>query len=241
MTSALLECRELRAGHGRVTVVRPIDLAVAAGTVLAVLGPNGAGKTTLLSTIVGLLPNQGGEVLVEGKAVKPGRPDVAARAGIVLVPDDRALFGALTVQENLRVAVRRHAGVDDVMDLFPALRLRRRVAAGSLSGGEQQMLAIARALVQRPRVLLIDEMSMGLAPVIVEDLLPIVRRVADETAAAVVIVEQHVELALEIADDVIVLVHGEVALRDHAVDLRGDHARLEDAYIGGPELLATTN
>jgi len=237
----LLECRGLRAGHGRVTVVRPIDLAVDAGTVLAVLGPNGAGKTTLLSTIVGLLPRQGGEVLVEGKAVKAGRPDVAGRAGIVLVPDDRALFGALTVQENLRVAARRTAGIDEVMDLFPALRLRRRVAAGSLSGGEQQMLAIARALVQQPRVLLIDEMSMGLAPVIVEDLLPIVRRVADESGAAVVLVEQHVGLALEIADDVVVLVHGEVALRDRAASLRGDHARLEAAYIGGSDLFATTN
>jgi branched-chain amino acid transport system ATP-binding protein len=236
----LFECRGLRAGHGRVTVVRPIDLAVDGGTVLAVLGPNGAGKTTLLNTIVGLLPSQGGEVLIGGKAVKPGRPDVAGRAGIVLVPDDRALFGALTVQENLRVAVRRHASFEDVIDLFPALRLRYRVAAGSLSGGEQQMLAIARALVQRPRVLLIDEMSMGLAPVIVEDLLPIVRRVADESAAAVILVEQHVGLALDIADDVVVLVHGEVALRDHAADLRGDHARLEAAYIGGPELLATT-
>jgi branched-chain amino acid transport system ATP-binding protein len=234
----MLECRGLRAGHGRVTVVRPLDLTVDRGTVLAVLG---AGKTTLLSTIVGLLPRQGGEVLADGKPVKAGRPDLAGRAGIVLVPDDRALFSALTVQENLRVAVRRNAGIDDVMDLFPALRLRRRVCAGSLSGGEQQMLAIARALVQRPRVLLIDEMSMGLAPVIVEDLLPIVRRVADESGAAVVLVEQHVGLALEIADDVVVLVHGEVALRDHAENLRGDLTRLESAYIGGPDLLATTN
>jgi branched-chain amino acid transport system ATP-binding protein len=237
----LLECRGLVAGHGRVTVVRPIDLAVDQGTVLAVLGPNGAGKTTLLSTIVGLLPCQGGEVRVDGRAVKRGRPDVAGRAGIVLVPDDRALFGGLTVQENLRVAVRRNAGIDDVLDLFPALRLRRRVAAGSLSGGEQQMLAIARALVQRPRVLLIDEMSMGLAPVIVEDLLPIVRRVAEESAAAVVLVEQHVGLALDIADDVVVLVHGEVALRDRAAALRTDHTRLEAAYIGGSETFAPTN
>ena len=241
MMTPLLECRGLTAGHGRVTVVRPIDLAVEAGTVLAVLGPNGAGKTTLLSTIVGLLPSQGGQVLAGGKAVKAGRADVAGRAGIVLVPDDRALFGALTVQENLRVAVRRNAGIDDVMDLFPALRLRRRVAAGSISGGEQQMLAIARALVQRPRVLLIDEMSMGLAPVIVEDLLQIVRRVADETASVVILVEQHVGLALDIADDVVVLVHGEVALRGRAAGLRADRSQLEAAYIGGSDFVATTN
>ena len=241
MIAPLLECRGLAAGYGRVTVVRPVDLTVAAGTVLAVLGPNGAGKTTLLSTIAGLLPSQKGEVRVGGKTVKRGRPDLAVQAGIVLVPDDRALFSALTVQENLRVAVRRKGQIDDVIDLFPALGMRRRMTAGTLSGGEQQMLAIARALVQRPRVLLIDEMSMGLAPVIVEDLLPIVRRVADETAAAVVLVEQHVGLALDVADEVLVLVHGEVALRDCVAGLRSDLSRLEAAYIGESGLFAPSD
>jgi branched-chain amino acid transport system ATP-binding protein len=233
MSPALLECRGVEAGHGRVTVVRPFDLAAAPGTVVAVLGPNGSGKTTLLSTVAGLLPSHGGVVLVDGQPVKRGRPDAAARAGVVLVPDDRSLFSTLTVHENLKAATRRGGGgFDGVVDLFPALRARWNVAAGSLSGGEQQMLAMARALVQKPRVLLIDEMSLGLAPVIVESLLPIVRRVADETGAVVVLVEQHVGLALDVADEAVVLVHGAVALRGSAAALRADPGRLHAAYLG---------
>ncbi|MCU1427214.1 MAG: putative transport protein ATP-binding component, partial [Actinomycetia bacterium] len=126
-------------------------------------------------------------------------------------------------------------GYDDVVDLFPALRRRWKLAAGALSGGEQQMLAVARALVQRPRALLIDEMSMGLAPVIVEGLLPLVRRVADETGAAVVLVEQHVHLALEIADQAMVLAHGETILSGNAEELAGDINDLEAAYLGAAE------
>jgi branched-chain amino acid transport system ATP-binding protein len=152
---------------------------------------------------------------------------------VVLVPDDRALFTTLTVEENLRAAVpRRAAHYDDVADLFPALRRRWKLHAGDLSGGEQQMLAVARALVQRPRALLIDEMSMGLAPVIVEELLPVVRRVADETDAVVVLVEQHVHLALEVADKAIVLAHGETILSGDAEELATDISELEAAYLG---------
>lgn len=230
----LLECEALHAGHGRVSVVRSFDLGAAAGSVVSILGPNGAGKTTLLSTMAGLLRSRGGVVRVSGVPLKPGRPDAAAAAGIVLVPDDRSLFKTLSVHENLDVAIRRGRGRPDaVTELFPALTSRWNVAAGSLSGGEQQMLAIARALVQQPRVLLIDEMSMGLAPVIVESLLPVVRRVADETGAVVVLVEQHVGLALDVADEALVLVHGEVVLRGSAAEIRAHPARLEAAYLGG--------
>jgi branched-chain amino acid transport system ATP-binding protein len=228
----MLELRGLAAGYGGVTVVHPIDLSADEGSVIAVLGPNGAGKTTLLGTVAGLLPSQAGSVSVAGQIIKSGRPDVASRAGIVLVPDDRALFATLTVEENLTAAARRGAPIDTVVDLFPSLRTRWRLAAGALSGGEQQMLAIARALVQRPRVLLIDEMSMGLAPVIVEGLLPIVRRVSDEMGAVVVLVEQHVELALEVADQAFVLVHGDLMLTDSAENLRADRSRIETAYLG---------
>jgi branched-chain amino acid transport system ATP-binding protein len=227
------ECEHLAAGHGRVAVVRDFNLAAPAGSVVALLGPNGAGKTTLLSTLAGLLPRQGGIVRVGGVPLKGGRPREASKAGLVLVADDRALFTNLTVAEHLAVAAPRKSGLPkEMLELFPPLRERIGVAAGSLSGGEQQMLAVARALVQSPRVLLIDEMSMGLAPVIVESLLPVVRRIADETGAAVILVEQHVGLALEVADRAIVLVHGEIVLDGDAGELRASPARLEAAYLG---------
>ena len=228
-----LECRGLEAGYGALTVVRSLDLRLRPGTVVTVLGSNGAGKTTLLLTLAGLLPRLGGEVLVDGRRLPSFKPVAAARAGLVLVPDDRALFTTLTVEENLKAArPRRRAQGDDVVDLFPALQNRWKVTAGSLSGGEQQMLAVARALVQRPRVLLVDEMSMGLAPIIVEQLMPLVRRVADATGAVVVLVEQHAQLALSVADEAIVLAHGQVALAGPASAVAADPSRLEAAYMG---------
>jgi branched-chain amino acid transport system ATP-binding protein len=230
----LFECRALEAGYGRVNIVRSFDLTADAGTVVAVLGPNGAGKTTLLSTMAGLLPRQGGSVRLAGRELKSGRAAAASRAGLVLVPDDRALFPSLSVRDNLRAAThRRRRPTEDVLELFPALRERWRLHAGALSGGEQQMLAVARALVQQPKVLLVDEMSMGLAPMIVEHLLALVRRIADESRAVVVLVEQHVGLALEVADEAIVVVHGEVALQGSAAELRADPASMEEAYLGG--------
>ena len=232
-TAVGLACRALRGGYGASTVVRDVDLEVGAGEVLAVLGPNGAGKTTLLLTLAGLLPRQGGEVRVGDVALRSGRPRDASRAGLVLVPDDRSLFPALTTAQNLEVARRRGGPeVREVVDLFPALERRWDVAAGSLSGGEQQMLAMARALVQEPRVLLVDEMSMGLAPLVVETLFDTVRRIAADRATAVVLVEQHVTLALGVADDAAVLSRGSIVLRGRAQELREDPRRLEQAYFG---------
>jgi branched-chain amino acid transport system ATP-binding protein len=232
----LFECHQLAAGYGRVNIVRPFDLAADAGTVVAILGPNGAGKTTLLSTMCGLLARQGGAVRVAGRELKSGRAAAASRAGLVLVPDDRSLFPSLSVRDNIRAACGRGQDPrDDVLELFPALRDRWKLHAGALSGGEQQMLAVARALVQNPKVLLVDEMSMGLAPLVVEHLLPVVRRIADDTGAVVVLVEQHVGLALEVADEALVLVQGEVVLRGSAVELLRSPAVLEDAYLGGGE------
>jgi branched-chain amino acid transport system ATP-binding protein len=231
--TGLLSCQQLASGYGSIEIVHAMDLEVAAGSVHAILGPNGSGKTTLMMTLAGLLPRLGGTVSVDGQVLRSGRAAAARRAGVVLVPDDRSLFGSLTVRENLQVATRRGSqSTDDIVDLFPALRDRFRVAAGMLSGGEQQMLAVARALVQRPRIMLIDEMSMGLAPIIVETLLPIVRRIADDTGTAMVLVEQHIGLALEVADTALVLVHGSVALRGAARGLAADPASLEAAYLG---------
>ncbi len=231
--SALLRCHDLTVGYGKLAVARGLDLEVVPGTVTAVLGPNGAGKTTWLLTLSGFLPALGGTFEIGGHAVHRPTPQRLNAAGIVLVPDNRALFTQLDPLENLKLAARKHGiGVEGAMDLFPALRKRASVKAGALSGGEQQMLAVARALVQAPKVLLIDEMSMGLAPVIVEQLVPIVRRVADETGAAVVLVEQHVRLALEAADRAIVLVHGDIVLSAGAQELRSNPSLLEDAYLG---------
>ena len=231
--SAVLECVGLTAGYGRVAVVRDVDLAVEPGTVLAILGPNGAGKTTLMMTLAGLLKRLGGEVRVRGTALPNGRPHAANAAGLVLVADDRSLFTTLTVEDNLEAA--RHRGglpARSLLEQFPALEQRWKVKAGALSGGEQQMLAVARAIIQKPRVLLIDEMSMGLAPIIVEGLMPMVREIASSTDTAVVVVEQHVALALEMADQAIVLVHGGIAMAGSAADLAADRAGLESAYLG---------
>ena len=229
----VLEVDSVVAGYGSVPVIRSLDLSVPAGTVLGVLGPNGAGKTTLMLTLAGLLPRLGGNVRVAGSPVASSRPAAANRAGIVLVPDDRALFTTLSVRDNLAIARRKDGPtIDEVCDLFPVLGERHRQLAGTFSGGEQQMLAVARGLVQKPAVLLIDEMSMGLAPVIVEGLLPVVRRIADETGAVVVLVEQHVQLALEVADQAVVLVHGDVVLQGDAATLAADPDALEAAYLG---------
>jgi branched-chain amino acid transport system ATP-binding protein len=231
-----LECVGLTGGWGPLTVFRNVDLAVDAGTIHVILGPNGAGKTTLLLTLSGLLPAQRGTIALDGTPIRPGRPSAANKAGVVLVPDNRELFTTLTVEENLRVASgRRGPELRSVLDLFPALEERWRLRAGALSGGEQQMLAMARALIQRPKVLLVDELSMGLAPNLVERLFDAIRRIATDRECAVVFVEQYVSLALEVADSVSVLSRGNVALQGAAAEIAADPGLLEHAYFGSTE------
>jgi branched-chain amino acid transport system ATP-binding protein len=234
--SARLECTGLDGGWGALTAFRDVDLSVESGEVHAILGPNGAGKTTLLLTLAGLLASHRGSVAVDGVALKPGRATAAGRAGIVLVPDNRALFTTLTAEENLRVAAGRNgAEPRSMLDLFPALEPRWKLRAGSLSGGEQQMLAMARALIQRPKVLLVDELSMGLAPIIVERLFGAIRRVATDDGCSVVFVEQYVGLALKVADSVSVLNHGGLVLSGSATEIAGQPEVLEQAYLGSTE------
>lgn len=233
MTAPRLSCQGVSSGYGKLTVLRHFNLEAEAGSVIAVLGPNGSGKTTSMLALAGLLPRIEGEVIVDGQPLPNGRAAAANRAGVILVPDDRSLFTTLTVKENVAAAARKGSPPEDeVQNLFPPLRARWNTKAGALSGGEQQMLAMARAMVQRPKVLLIDEMSMGLAPKTVEELLPVVRNIADRTGAVIVLVEQHIQLALEIADHVVVLVHGEVALSGPAQELASDPSTLEAAYLG---------
>jgi branched-chain amino acid transport system ATP-binding protein len=231
------ECQGFTGGRGSTVVFRDLDLGVQAGTVLALLGPNGAGKSTLLLTLAGLLPARAGEARVDGVALRNGNAVAASRAGVVLVPDNRSLFPSLTVEENLAVARQRGGPAPrELVEVFPALEKRWRLAAGALSGGEQQMLAMARALIQQPKVLLVDEMSMGLAPLVVEALFATVRRIARDHGAAIVLVEQHVKLALGVADEAAVLNRGAIVLQGGAQELGQDAKTLERAYLGELEV-----
>ena len=228
-----LTVRDLHAGYRGVPVVRDINLEVRPGEVVALLGPNGAGKTTTLETIVGLNRPISGTVELSGEVIGGKPAHILARRGLALVPEGRALFPGLTVREHLRLAGRRsRRSEEELLEMLPELRKCLGRKAGLLSGGEQQMLAVGRALVTRPRLLLVDEMSLGLAPVIVERLLPILRRAADELGSSVLFVEQHVALALEISDRAYVLTHGRIRLEGPAAELRERRELLAASYLG---------
>jgi branched-chain amino acid transport system ATP-binding protein len=233
VSDTLLALEHLTAGYDQAAVIRNVDLTVGAGEVVGLLGANGAGKTTTLRAISGLVRPMGGRVIYEGRDLTRDSASARARQGIAHVPEGRGLFFGLTVAEHFRLG-HRGEQLDDATayEYFPALRELRTRRTGLLSGGEQQMLAVGRALARRPKLLLLDELSLGLAPVIVERLLPIVRRYAQDSSCAVLLVEQHIHLALEVADRGYVLSHGEVALHDRAQALRANRQLLITSYLG---------
>jgi branched-chain amino acid transport system ATP-binding protein len=232
--TANLTIRKLRAGYGGIHVLHGVDLDVPAGQLTVVVGPNGAGKSTMLKALSGLMPHEG-EVRYCG-APLPHSPAGIVKAGLAQVPEGRQLFAQMTVEDNLelgaylRPAAERGERMENVFDLFPKLRTRRRQLAGTMSGGEQQMLAVGRALMGQPRLLMLDETSLGLAPKMVDELLAIVRRVCDQ-GVTVLLVEQNVGKALAVGDRAYVMERGRVVMQGSAREvLESEHLRA--AYLG---------
>ena len=238
MSDTLLQLKGLSVSYGPVEAVHQVDLDVRSGEIVTVIGPNGAGKTTLLSAAMGLLPARG-EIHLDGKRIARPGVEVMVANGVALVPEKRELFGEMSVEDNLllggfsrwrrglRDQVQR---MDEVFAIFPRLKERRPQMASTLSGGERQMLAIGRALMARPRLLLLDEPSLGLAPLIVREVLQVVAGLRDH-GVSVLLVEQNARAALKVADRAYVLEMGAVALSGAASDLLHDR-RIIDTYLG---------
>ncbi|GAA0380647.1 ABC transporter ATP-binding protein [Micromonospora gifhornensis] len=238
MTADLLTAEALASGYGPVPVLHGVDLRVPTGTITAVIGANGAGKTTLLRTLSGMLRPSAGRIMFDGQDLRGTPVEQLVRRGVAHVPEGRGVIGELTVAENLRLGAlwrrdRRDAAraLDEVYQLFEPLARRRRHLGHQLSGGERQMLALGRALVARPRLLLLDEPSLGLAPRVVAQTMALLRRLRDDTGLTVLLVEQNVRSALAVADQGIVMSLGRVVLAAPAERLRDD-TDLRHAYLG---------
>jgi branched-chain amino acid transport system ATP-binding protein len=232
MAEALLELAEVRSGYGEAVVLDGVSLALPAGGSLAVLGRNGVGKTTLLLTIMGFVPMARGALRFGGRDIAGLPPHARARLGLGWVPQEREVFPSLTVEENLTVAARPGRwDLAAVYGLFPRLAERRGNMGNQLSGGEQQMLAIARTLTTNPSVLLLDEPLEGLAPIIVEELAAAVRRMTEDEGMALVLIEQHAEVALRLTREALIVERGTVAHRGPSARLLADGDAL-DRYLG---------
>lgn len=228
---SLLDVHELVVNRAGVGAVQEVSVAAESGQVSVLLGANGAGKTSLLEGIAGITPAASGSIILDGQDITGRNPGARAGAGLALVEQGRTVFAGLTTEENLRVGMHPDTGPQDAFALFPELRQRRNITANMLSGGEQQMLVIARALLARPKVLMIDEMSAGLAPVIVTRLVKAVRELADD-GMAVLLVEQFATLALAIGDRAYVLRRGSVVYEGGCAALTDDPDRLHHLYLG---------
>lgn len=231
-TTPLLRIDDLTAGYGRTTVLRDVSLEIAPGRIAALLGPNGAGKTTLLRVIAGVNRARAGSVVLEGKDLSSAAAHRRSRAGVCLIPEGRGIFRRLTVKENLQMHLPpgdRSASIDPALDAFPALRERLGDVAGTMSGGQQQMLALGRCFVSRPKIVLLDEVSMGLAPQVIETIFSALSALAAQ-GVAMVVVEQYVSRALELADDVHLLTGGSLAFSGRPTDL--DAEQVLAGYLG---------
>ena len=238
MSTPLLKVTDLRAGYGKAEVLHGLSLEAQRGSVITVIGPNGAGKSTFLNTLMGILPGKG-RIEFEGQSIEDMTLEERVMLGIALVPEKRELFGTMSVEDNLVLGGYRQmrlgnsqwqSRMDDVFDLFPRLKERRTQAAGTLSGGERQMLAVGRALMSRPTVLMLDEPSLGLAPLIVKDIFKIIETLR-QTGVTIVLVEQNARAALAVADQGYVLEMGEIGLSGPAAELAQD-PRVIDTYLG---------
>ena len=237
--SVILEVRDLTVSYGKVEALHKVSLTIRRGEIVTVIGPNGAGKTTLLSALMGLLP-AGGEVVYMGHSKSREREvEYLVRHGMTLVPEKRELFAEMSVEDNLLLGAfdRYRTGhrdqmetMDEVFEIFPRLEERRAQLAGTLSGGERQMLAMGRALMAKPKLLMLDEPSLGLAPLIIKEIFRIISELK-ETGVAILLVEQNARAALQIADYGYVLETGEVSLEGPSQDLAADQ-RVIDAYLG---------
>ena len=238
MSTPLLQVTDLRAGYGRAEVLHGLSLQADKGGVITVIGPNGAGKSTLLGSLMGLLPSQG-SIRFDGQDIGALTLEERVMLGIALVPEKRELFGSMSVEDNLVLGGFRQMRLgqanwrqrlDDVYDLFPLLKERRAQEAGTLSGGERQMLAVGRALMSRPALLMLDEPSLGLAPLIVKDIFAIIQTLR-QIGVTIVLVEQNARAALAVADQGYVLEMGEIGLSGPAAELAQD-PRVIDTYLG---------
>jgi ABC-type branched-subunit amino acid transport system ATPase component len=233
VADVVLDINDMSAGYDQADVVRHLNINVNVGEVVALFGPNGAGKTTTLRVVSGIIKPSTGSVSFVGEDLAKLSPTQRARSGIAHVPEGRGVFYGLSVAEHIRLGYRGEVIEPEVVyTYFPALRELRDRPAGLLSGGEQQMLAVARNLARKPKLLLLDELSLGLAPVLVERLLPVVRQYALDSGCGVLLVEQHVQLAMEIADRCYVLSHGDVVLHETGERLKADPDLLVSSYMG---------
>jgi branched-chain amino acid transport system ATP-binding protein len=234
----MLRLEGVSSGYGRSPVLHEVSLEVREKEIVALIGANGAGKSTLLNTVMGLVPLSSGRILLEGNAIQNFSTPAIVRAGLAQVPERRQLFGTMTVEENLRLGAYARTDraavpgtLEEQFELFPILLERRRQPAQTLSGGEQQMLAIARAMMSKPRLLLLDEPSLGLAPLLVERIMVLIQSLR-AAGGTVLVVEQNARAALGIADRGYVMENGRITRSGKADDLLGDQA-VQDAYLGG--------